>query len=413
MTALRVLLALLLLQDRAPIEQLILDLDHDDIVRRETAMMKLCDLGRDALPALEKALEQPVAERRLRARDALERIERQIRIRAAFTDPPIVDLRCQDQPMEDVLLKLGPLSGLSITLKAELGKKRITLTRQAMTPMEALDAICLQAGNCDWSYTSPRVVEIREGTPLTMPASYESRFRFTLPHIETFRSRHGDRTTGTLCICIQADHERGVAPIVPPEIVIDRVVDETGRDLLPSAEAPIRVNSLFRDDEMLGDPELSFHSRPILLPGQQAAARRLSRIAGHAIYHFALQESTIDIPEVDSGTWVRAGELEIGVFGLRAGALQIRIQADQGHQVPRGILNVTGVRIVDDEGTEHQVPLHQVEMRDLSTGGVSSIHYLLLFDSLGQRSAKKAQLKLVTDAYEKKVSFEFTDVPLP
>jgi len=59
------------------------------------------------------------------------------------------------------------------------------------------------------------------------------------------------------------------------------------------------------------------------------------------------------------------------------------------------------------------VPLHAVEMRDVSTGGVSSLHYLLQFDPLGQRFAKKAQLRVVTEAYEKKVSFSFSDVALP
>jgi hypothetical protein len=52
-------------------------------------------------------------------------------------------------------------------------------------------------------------------------------------------------------------------------------------------------------------------------------------------------------------------------------------------------------------------------MRDLSTGGISSIHFLLLFDSLGQHQARKASLRLVTECYEKRVSFSFTDVPLP
>lgn len=404
---------LFLLQDATPVELLVRELDSDDIARREAAVMKLCDIGAGALPALQEAMEAPGEERRLRARGAMERISRQCRIRGVFVDPPTLDLRCKDKPLQDVVVALGAATGLSITMTGDLGKRKVTLTRPAMTPMEALDLICAQDGAIEWSYVTPRILEIREGVTASVPASYSSRFRFTLPHIETFRSRRGERTTGTLCLCLQADHERGVAPIVPPEIVIEKVVDETGRDLVASAEAPIRVNSLFRDDEMQGDPELSFHSRPILLPGQQAQARRLASISGYAIYHFALEETTLEIPDVDAGTWVHSGGYEIGVFGLRAGALQIRVQAEQGQPVPRGILNVAGVRIIDDEGTEHQVPLHGVEMRDLSTGGVSSLHYLLLFDPLGQRQARKARLKIVTDAYEKRVSFLFTDVPLP
>jgi len=404
---------LVLAQDPSPADVLMRELDSDDIARREAAVMKLCDLGPGAMTALQDALEQPGEERRLRAQLALGRIERQARIRGVFVDPPTLDLRCKDKPVQDVILALGKATGLSITLSGELGKRTVTLTRAAMTPMEALDALCIQDGGLEWSYVTPRIIEIREGVTPSTPASYSSRFRFTLPHIETFRSRRGERTTGTLCLCLQADHERGVVPIVPPEIVIEKVIDETGRDLVTAVESPIRVNSLFRDDEMQGDPELSFHSRPILLPGQQAQARCLASISGYAIYHFALQESTLDIPDVDSGTWVRSGDFEIGVFGLRAGALQIRVQAEQGQSVPRGLLNISGVRIIDDEGTEHQVPLHGVEMRDLSTGGVSSLHYLLLFDPLGQRQARKARLKIVTDAYEKRVSFSFTDVPLP
>jgi hypothetical protein len=402
-----------ILQDAPSPDDLVRALDDDNIACREAAMLRLSDLGPVAIPTLLRALAQPGRERQLRARDALDRIERQIRIRAVITDPPDLDLRCRDKPLEDLIRILGPRSGLSITVAGDLGRRKVTITRAAMTPMEALDVLCSEARNCDWSYVTPKVIEIHEGAGVAVPASYGSRFRFTLPHIETFRSRRGNQTTGTLCFCIQADHERGVNPIVPPEIVVEQVVDETGRDLIPAVETPIRVNSLFRDDEMMGDPELSFHSRPILLPDQQAKARRLASITGYAIYRFALRETTLDIPEVESGTWIQEGDLEFGVFGLRAGALQVRIQQEQGLPIPRGVLNIPGIRIIDDEGTEHQVPLHAVEMRDLSTGGVSSLQFLLLFDALGQRQARKAKLRLVTEGFEKRVSFSFTDVPLP
>jgi len=408
------LVLLLLVPQEAPSpDELVRALDDDNIARREEAMLKLFDLGPAAIPALARALEQPGQERQLRAHSALDRIERQIRIRGVFSDPPVLDLRCKDKPLQDLIQILGPKAGLSITMAGDLGHRRVTITRAVMTPMEALDVLCAEAGDCDWSYITPKVIEIREGKAVSVPSSYESRFRFTLPHIETFRSRRGDRTTGTLCLCIQSDHERGVSPIVPPEIVVEHVIDETGRDLVPAVETPIRVNSLFRDDEMMGDPELSFHSRPILLPGQNPQARRLASVSGYALYSFALQETTLEIPEVDSGTWIHQGDLEFGVFGLRAGVLQIRIQQEQGEPIPRGILNIPAIRIIDDEGTEHQVPLHAVEMRDLSTAGVSSLHFLLLFDALGQRQARKATLKVVTESYEKRVSFSFTDVPLP
>ena len=408
-------LALLLLvdQDDPSPDGLVRALDDDNIACREAAMLKLFDLGAAAIPALERAMAQPGQERQLRAQAALDRIERQIRIRGVFTEPAILDLRCQDKPLQDLIPILGTKTGLSITMAGDLGHRRVTIGRAAMTPMEALDSLCAAAGDCDWSYVSPKIIEIREGKGVTVPSSYESRFRFTLPHIETFRARRGDRTTGTLCLCIQADHEKGITPIVPPEIVIEHVIDETGQDLVPTVETPIHVNSLFRDDEMMGDPELSFHSRPILLPGQHAEARRLASITGYALYNFALQETTLDIPEVDSGTWIQQGDLEFGVFGLRAGVLQVRIQQEQGNPIPRGILNIPAIRIIDDEGTEHQVPLHAVEMRDLSTGGVSSIHFLLLFDALGQRQARQAKLRVVTESYEKRVPFSFSDVALP
>jgi hypothetical protein len=396
----------------ASTEGLIRDLDDDDIARRERAEQLLCDRGADVLPLLERATEAKGAERSLRARSAIDQILRRLRIRGVFSDPAPVDLRCVDRSVADLVQDLGRASGLSIALKAEAGWKRVTITEPSMTPMQALDAICARSG-CEWSYVSSKIIEIREGPATVVPVSYESRFRFSLPHIETFRTRQADRTTGTLCLCIQADHEQGLKPVVPPEIVVEHVIDESGRELLTPREGPIRVDSCFREDEPLGDPERSFHSRPVLLTGKQSDLRKLSRISGHAVYHFALQEAVVDIPEVSSGAWVRHGDLEIGVFGLRAGVLQIRIQSDQGLTVPRGILNVPAIRIVDQDGGESQVPLHAVELRDVSTGGVSSLHYLLQFDALGQRFARKAQLRVVTESYEKKVSFSFSDVALP
>lgn len=391
---------------------LIRDLDDDDVLVRDRAVQGLCKIGAEALPQLQKISEEADTERSLRAREAMDRIVRDIRVRSVFTEPPIVDLRCSDTPVGDLISILGK-AGISVTMKAELGHKRVTITEGPMTPLQALDTLCARAGDCEWSYASPNVVEIREGTPTVVPTAYESRFRFSLPHIETYRSRQADRTSGSLCLCIQADHEQGLKPVVPPEIVVEHVVDDSGRELLPKRESPIRVDTCFRDDEPLGDPERTFHSRPVLLGGQNPEARRLSEITGYAVYHFALQEVTVEVPEVTSGTWVKFEDLEIGVFGLRPGVLQIRIQKGPGIPVPRGILNAPAIKIVDQDGLESQVPLHAVEIRDLYTAGVSALHYLMQFDPMGQRQVRAATLRIVTDAYEKKVPFTFRDVQLP
>src|SRR5579872_2595296 len=147
-------LLLLAVQDTPSPDDLVRALDDDNIARREAAMNKLMDLGTAAIPALMRAVEQPGQERRLRAQSALDRIERQIRIRAVFSDPPMLDLRGQDKPLADLIQILGSKSGLSITLAGDLGRRKVTVTRAGMTPMEALDVLCRQAGDCDWSYRS-------------------------------------------------------------------------------------------------------------------------------------------------------------------------------------------------------------------------------------------------------------------
>lgn len=400
------------LQDGAAVDPLIRDLDDDNAAVRDRAVQSLCKIGPDALPRLQKISEEPDTERSLRAREAVDRIVRELRIRSVFTEPAPLDLRCEDKPVGDLIAVLGR-AGISVTMKAELGHKRVTITEPALTPLQALDLLCARAGGCEWSYLSPNVVEIREGTPSVVPVSYESRFRFSLPHIETYRSRQADRTTGSLCLCIQADHEQGIKPVVPPEIVVERVIDDRGREMLPQREGPIRVDTCFRDDEPLGDPERTFHSRPVLVTGQHTDVRRLAEVSGYAVYHFPLQEETVEVPEVTTGTWLRQDDLEIGVFGLRPGVLQIRVQKGPGLPVPRGILNVPAIRIVDQDGNECQTPLHSVEIRDLYTAGVSALHYLLQFDPMGQRQVRRAQLRIVTDAYEKRVRFTFKDVELP
>src|SRR5882724_3432512 len=176
--SLTLVLLLMVVQDDSTPDGLVRALDDDNIARREAAMMKLFDLGPAAIPALERALAQPGQERQLRAQAALDRIERQIRIRGVFTEPPILDLRCEDKPLQDLIPILGTKTGLSITMTGDLGHRRVTIVRAAMTPMEALDLLCAAAGDCDWSYVTPKVIEIREGKGMTVPSSYESRFRF-------------------------------------------------------------------------------------------------------------------------------------------------------------------------------------------------------------------------------------------
>lgn len=412
MSALLSALMLLAMQDESALETLILQLDDEDIRSREEAVLELSTHGEQALDALRPVLAQSSLESRLRAQDAVDRIQRELRIRKVLTEPELVDLRGKEQPLEDLVLELGRRSRLSLSLRAGLGRRSVTMTRGPMTPLEALDVLCAQSG-CDWSYVSPHIVEIRDGRRGAGPASYSGRFRFTLPHLERLRSICGDIPSDTICLRVEADHEHGIAPVVPPVIVIEKVVDDRGNVLAPQSEIPAWVTVPFHPDEELADPEHAFRSSPLLVPGFAPGAQRLASVSGYALYEFALAEAIVDVPQIDTMAWVQRNALEIGVFAPLPGTVEIRIQSADGTALARGALNVAGIRIIDCDGKEHRASFRAMAITDHSTPEASCLHYLILFDEYGRSEARSVRLPLVTERYEKKVPFSFTDIPLP
>lgn len=406
------LLLALALQDDPGLDAMIVQLDDEDIRRREEAVTTLCEYGERAVDALRLATTRDSLEGRLRAQEALDRIERNARIRRVLTEPEMVDLRCQDRPLEEILGEFSRTSGVATTLGLGLGGRRVSLTKGAMTPLEALDAVCAQAG-CEWSYRSPRVVEIRDGRGPGTPSSYAGRFRFTLTHLEKFQSMCGDVPSDTLCLRVRADHEQGVSPVMPPEIVVERIVDDAGRVIIPDGQVPPWVTAPFHLEDTPADDDHSFRSAPLLVPDLPPGVRRLAGISGYAVYEFALAATSIEVPNIDTMAWVQQGSLEIGVFAPQAGAVEVRIQSTDGTPLGRGALEIAGIRIIDTDGVEHRASARTTTVTDHSTPEASCLHYVILFDEYGQSHARSATLPLVTERYEKRVPFTFVDVPLP
>jgi hypothetical protein len=115
---------------------------------REAASGALDALGRAALEPLQSALTSPDAEVRRRARQLVQKIERDVET-ARLLEPSRVRLVYRDTPVSQALADIARGTGLPIQLKGERTRpteRKVTVDTGEMTLWEALARFCQEAG---------------------------------------------------------------------------------------------------------------------------------------------------------------------------------------------------------------------------------------------------------------------------
>jgi hypothetical protein len=398
-------------QDGDRARGLVESLADPGIEAREAAMESLVKLGDEAIPWLRKAAQSDDPERRCRAEYALQEIGRRARLKTVFREIPPFDLACKDAPLEEALRELAARTGLKVLQDETFGRVRVSLDLAGATLMQALDAMCREAGDLQWSFTAPDGVRLSRQTFVERPGCYSGGFKVALRKLEVYRSSNFREAGGLVWIHLQAQTEPGLQISGSPAFQISQVLDETGNELSPDSDRaalfPQGLPPSPAGNERLG----SMDSKPFTFGSLNRFARKLARVRGTATFNFALGTEEVVLKDLAQESSASVGEMAIQVSDGYNGSLQVTLTRPPEGARPDAFVDTSSFQIVDSEGAE-QRPLAAADVQTYPGAG-NSVCFYVRFNRTAPAVARSIRFKVVTEFYEKKVPFEFTDVPLP
>ncbi|MBI3272195.1 MAG: hypothetical protein HYZ53_24595 [Planctomycetes bacterium] len=419
--------------DAEDLDRLVQRLSSDDPAARELAATKLVALGDRAEQAVRERL-GACQEEDLKARcvEVLRRIDEE-RLRAAAL-PPLrpVTLQLMDASLEDAAEAWKKQVGLPCSISAPAGAT-VTLSLDAVTPLEALEALCRSA-DAQWSLSMRGVDVFRPRDPREAPAEPTLQFArqsfFTRPQAFV---RHYSVTATAVSLTRQTDFRSdtrlasltatlrwtpGLAPDSVPLFVLTRVTDDQGRELADKAAATAKSSSAGQSLRHRYDGQF-LQGFSLTYPAEDA--KRLARVSGRAsvryraareLLRFALPDETDGAARQAASTSVRlksfapgAGNAKL-VLELVRGARPAAARADGANAEgpPFGFQDVTLVLHDGARSVPHS-------MSGSSTG--ERTEWSLTYALPDGAVAEAVELDCTTAYFDDDFEFELKDVPLP
>lgn len=396
------------LQEReADPEALAGDLNHPDIGVREEATRRLVALGDAAVPVLRRLLEAPDAEARQRAEHALAQIDLEARIRRVCPTRPPLTLRLDGVPLEEALAEIGRRTGVRFSAEGLAPGRRVTLALERAPLLEALDRLCRGLGDAQWSFDGPDRVNLSPIPFVDRPSCYSGAFKISMGRLDLYRTSTFRDSQGLVSFHLEAQAEPGARTLGPPAFALEEVADDRGRALTP--EAPLCVTGpavAAAAANGAGSPD----ARAFTYAGLHPAARALARVRGTVTFSFALSSETVTLESLAKDSVREIGDFVIQVNEVHSGSVQLTLLRKGGPFKAEHAIDPSSIVVVDTEGVEYRpLPADLQRYSAFRNGGSFFIH----FDRSWYKQAQALTFTLIRDVHEKKVPFEFRDVPLP
>jgi hypothetical protein len=399
------LLVLSPLQERdADPDALAGDLSHPDIAVREEAARRLVALGDTAVPALRRLLEAPDPEARQRAEQALAQIDLEARLRRVCPVRPPLTLRLEGAPLEDALAEIARRTGVRFCADALAPGRRVSLSLERATLLEALDRICRALGDAQWAFDGPDRVSFSPIPFVERPTCYAGAFKVSMGRLDLYRTSTFRDHQGLVTFHLEAQAEPGARPLGAPAFTLDEVADDRGRVLTP--EAPLSVTG----PAVAAAPAGGADARAFTYGGLHPAARALARVRGAVTFFFALNSETVTLDNLARDSVRELGDFVVQINEVHSGSVQLTLLRKSGPFKAEHAIDPASIVVVDTEGIEYRpLPADLQRYSVFRNGGSFFIH----FDRSWYRQAQALTFTLIRDVHERKIPFEFRDVALP
>jgi hypothetical protein len=409
MTLAAIVLALLPAVQADPrARELVERLSDDSIEERQRAARELAELGPAVAPLLQELLQSADLELRARARAVLRSIDQHQVLRKFYRPGPKVTLEAADAPLADVLASLARQAGDEFRFDpAAFAQDRVTFQAKSLGAWEALDRLCRAAPALTYAFEDEALTFQRKARP-PYPVRREGEFQVLLESIQFLRDYEFSGTVReSVVLALHTAWERGVAPAGVDPVITD-VLDEKGQ---PIPQTP-RGWAMPRVDSPKGRSKREEFR--YLMPAGAAAPARLSRVKGFVTLSFPLAYEDAAISLDAPAPMTRVANFTVAVRNVRAlpaGCaldLVVTYPTGEGGGSPDR-LPAQSVFVVDDQGGEHKVT---TTPRGTSFGGQSFTIQQSVSAALPEgRTAAKLRFRVLKEVLEKKIPFDFTDLP--
>lgn len=388
-------------------EALARDLSHPDIAVREEATRRLVELGTQAVPALRRLAEAADTEARQRAHQALAQIDLAERLRRVCPSRPPLTLRLDRVPLEDAVREISRRTGIRLSAEGIPPGRRVTLSLDRATLLEALDRLCRHLGDAQWTPDGPDRATLSPVPFVDRPACYAGAFKVSLGRLDLYRTSTFRDNLGFVALHLQAEAEPGACPLGSPTFALDEVLDDQGRALTP--EAPLCVTG---PPSALPPPNAtgSSETRSFTYGGLHPAARHLAHVRGAVTFCFALSSETVALDNLAKDSVRELGDFAVQINEVHSGSVQLTLLRKNGPFKAECAIDPASIIVVDTEGIEYRpLPADLQRYSVFRNGGSFFIH----FDRSWYKQAQSLCFTLIRDVHETRVPFEFRDVPLP
>jgi hypothetical protein len=402
-------LACLAPQEEPRVRELIDRLTDDQIRVREQAAVELAELGRVAVPALQRLRDSGDVELRSRAGNILKRIAEGEVIAKHWRRGPRITLSLSNTPVASVLESLEKQAHDTFKVDVDDLQDPVTVEIKDAPFWDAVDTVCRAAPALTWESDGDALHFLKKRRP-AYPEKRQGEFAVWLDGITFMRDfDFTGNPRSTFTISLMSAWESGIQPVAIEQRVTE-ILDEEGTNLVPNdryspygARLDVPKGRTRRDTAY------------IPLPQNAKVLRKFSRVRGTAAFYFprAYEELSVDLRGPLNP--VVLDRMSVAVRNLRTQAASCSFEVILTTASPPGEALVdrmpsTDISIVDDKGDSHKPP---PSSRSHSYSGTSyTIHESLQMPLPEGRTPVTLKLRLLKDVMEKRIAFDFENIPL-
>lgn len=416
------LLFAVLAQDAAvdqKIGRLIEQLRSDEASERDAAVRELTKIGAPAVPRLEEALKIDDLELRSRVKETIKAIGIAAKVRDLARAPKTVTADFKDAPLETIVQTIEEQTGTKVDASGVPAGHKFSFAAKEASLLQTLDRLCGVSDLLTCEPAAGGTFRLSVGKWLPYPTAYSGAFRLRFKSLHVARTLTFDKHQVNLQFAVEPDVEPSVKPLRNWTLQIDEIVDDQGKTL-KKIETP---NARW---QMQGMPQTDL--RNFQFEGLSPRSTKLASVRATATYSFPTetQELLFDAP-------ARGSSAEVGRFRVvvtnastdsvgNATNLQLTFSpivgtvADLKAEIDARF-DSASVILVDAAGAEHPavpaenenrmfMPQEQKPPREID-------YYFRVNKKLQRTERKTLKLQFHKETWQKPVTFEFKDVPLP
>jgi hypothetical protein len=393
-------------QEDVRVQELLAKLDDDSIDVRAAASLALVDLGKAALPALQRLLPSAGVELKDRLAEIIRKIQDRDRLSTLLPPPSRITIDAKDRSLREVFEKVAKQTLTPIDYSEVPADAKVTIALDRVPLWKAIDRICRASGRVMPEVENDHVV-ITPEPYVQLPGKITDLFCVTLQRIELsteviFGSPDRYERFNSL---FHVAWEKGARPYHLSAHIAE-LVDEMGNELVVAEEDidSIVMSSIapdtIRQDFSLDSP----HG-----PGPQAL--KIGRLKVEFQFDFPLKYAEVKLDVSAGKVPASAGcpeyDVRLSRLERQEGALTASIV-----MVPHGVLEgeILAESVVLRDKTGKEYPAIVTEG---TPGNETETPYQLTFPSAPENvEFSEIRIRIPTEVHRERLEVEFKDLNL-